>query len=103
MKKLLPVMFALGSAAFAGTASWTGWISDESCGAGNANATKESRECAERCIKNGAPPVFVVDKDQKVLKLSGKVDATKHLAYKVKVTGELKGDTIAVTKIEKAE
>jgi hypothetical protein len=102
MKKLLPFLFAIGSA-FAGTGSWTGWISDESCGAGNANGTQESRECAARCIKNGSAAVFVADKDQKVFKLTGKVDPTQHLAYKVKITGEMKGDSIAVAKIEKAQ
>lgn len=101
MKFALPLFFALAASAATGT--YTGWISDSQCGAGNANATAESRDCAERCLKNGAEPVLVTDKDQKVLKLAGKQNAAAHLKYKVKVTGELKGDTLTVTKIEKAE
>lgn len=80
----------------------TGWISDESCGAANAKGNAESRECAKNCLKNGATPVFVSDAGQKVYKLAGK-DVKTHLDYKVKVTGEIKGDTLTVREIEKAE
>lgn len=81
----------------------TGWISDASCGAGNATAEKASRECAERCIKSGAAPVFVSDADQKVYKIAGNVKVVEHLQHKVQVTGDVKGDTITIKEIKKAD
>lgn len=91
----------LATAASAGTL--TGWISDSNCGAGNASAAKESRECAERCLKSGASPVFVADSDGKVYKMAGKVKPDGHLQHKVQVTGDVKGDTITVTEIKRAD
>ena len=78
-----------------------GWISDASCGASNANGEAASRDCAKRCINGGAAAVFVSEADQKVYKLEGG-DAKKHVDYKVKVTGDVKGDTIKVSEIKKA-
>ena len=80
----------------------TGWISDASCGASNASAEKASRECAERCIKSGAPAVFVSDADQKVYKIAGNVKVADHLQHKVQIDGDVKGDTITVKEIKKA-
>jgi hypothetical protein len=45
--------------------------------------------------------VFVSEKDQKVYKLNGKVDAKKHMDYKVQVNGDVQGDTIKVSEIKK--
>ena len=84
-------------------ATMTGWISDASCGAGNASAKAESRECAKNCLKNGAEPVFVSDGDNKVYKIAGDKDVKKHLDYKVKITGEVKGDTITIGNFRKAD
>ena len=90
------------AASIASAGSLVGWISDASCGASNASGSAESRECANRCIKSGAAPVFVNEADQKVYKLTGKGVAKQHLDHKVKIKGEVKGDTITVTEIEKA-
>lgn len=84
------------------TATMTGWISDSSCGAANGKGGAEARECAKSCIKGGADPVFVSDKDQKVYKLSGK-DVKAHLDYKVKVTGDVKNGMLNVQDIRKAD
>ena len=45
--------------------TWNGWISDSKCGAKGANAAHEA--CAKKCVGGGAAPVFVSDKDQKVI------------------------------------
>lgn len=82
---------------------FTGWISDSSCGAANASAEAASRDCAERCIKGGAAAVLVTDGDGKVLKLAGKADINAHLRHKVKITGEVKGETLTVKSIAKAD
>jgi len=93
-------MILAAAPVFAG--EFTGWISDSSCGASNASAEAANRDCAERCLKNGSSPVLVTDGDGKVLKLSGKVDVNPHMRYKVKVTGDLKGETLTVASIAKA-
>jgi hypothetical protein len=82
---------------------YKGWFSDESCGAGNASSDKDRRECAERCIKNGAQPVFVTEGDGKIFKVAGNVKALDHIMNKVKVSGTLKGDTLTITKVEKTD
>ncbi len=88
--------------ALASGASMVGYISDSQCGASNGKGTKEARDCTKDCIKNGASPVFVSEKDGKVYKLAGK-DVKSHLDYKVKVTGDVKGDTLTVAEIQKAD
>jgi hypothetical protein len=104
MRKIVISLFSgLVLAAGASAATMKGWISDSSCGASNATGKAESRECAERCIKSGAEPVFVSDADQKVYKLAGASKVMDHLKHKVEVSGTVKGDTITVTEIKKAD
>jgi hypothetical protein len=92
---LLAVMFAtLSLATVADTKSmtWTGWISDSSCGAKGANAAHKA--CAQTCLKEkGASFVFVNDSDKKVIAIHNQ-DAVKtdDLGMKVKVTGHLMDD-----------
>ena len=92
-----------GASLLAGPSTMTGWISDASCGAGNASSKAESRECAERCIKDGAAAVFVSEADQKVYKISDKSKVLAHIKHKVKVSGDVKGDTLSVTDIKTAD
>jgi len=46
--------------------------------------------------------VFVSEADNKVYKLDGNVDPKKHMDYKVKISGDVKGDTIKISEIKKA-
>lgn len=46
--------------------------------------------------------MFVSEADKKVYKLSGSAEAKKHLDYKVRIDGEVQGDTIKVKEIKKA-
>lgn len=96
---LITAFAALAIAAAAPAAEFKGWISDASCGAGNAGSNQAARECAERCIKGGAAPVFVTEKEQNVYKLNNADLAKQHLKGKVQVSGELKGDTLHIAKI----
>jgi hypothetical protein len=98
MKISLVTLFAAAALA-AGAAEYKGWISDSTCGAGNASSNKSARECAERCIKEGASPVFVTEKEQTVYKVSNADLARKHIQGKVQISGEVKGDTIHIAKI----
>jgi len=101
MTKLHLSVFALAASLVTGAAAadFKGWISDSTCGAGNAGSGKAERECADRCIKNGAAPVFVTEKENKVYQVSDAELAKKHVDGKVMISGELKGDKIIIAKI----
>lgn len=80
-------------------ASWTGWITDEHCGAKGNNAGHKG--CALKCAKeHGAALVFYNNADQKLYKLDKQDIAKEHLGGEVVVTGEAEGDSIKVTSIE---
>lgn len=78
----------------------TGWITDEWCGAKNANA--DGATCARHCAKGGAQ--LVLFSDGKLYKLSDQKVALEHVGHKVEVSGKLQGeDSIDVQKIEEAK
>ena len=74
------------------TATWTGWISDDHCGAKGMSA--DHKACATTCIKNGSKYVFVNSADKKVLAIKNQdaVNGDKNLGQEVKVTGQLLDD-----------
>lgn len=77
-------MTAMG---FAKDKSWDGWISDSKCGAKGANASHEA--CAKKCIAAGEKPVFVSDKDQKVIAVDNPDALQEHIGHHVQVTGDM--------------
>lgn len=108
MKKMTAVLltllalmaFALPLAA--GTkGTWTGWITDDSCGAKGANA--EHKSCSEKCLAKGAKLVFYNTEDKKLYTLDKQDVAKEHLGHEVKVTGEAEGNAIKVESIEMAK
>ena len=99
MKKMLFLSTAFALSSFAG--EWVGFISDASCGAGNAKPTAEAKECAQRCVKSGAAPVFVTG-DGKVLTISDPKKVMDFVGDKVKVKGVLSKDKLTVETIAKA-
>jgi hypothetical protein len=86
--------------------SWTGTISDSNCGAKHAagaehgNGKMSDAECVNGCVKKGAKYVFVAD--GRVYNIDNQDFATlpDHAGQAVKLTGEMSGDTIRVSKIE---
>ena len=58
MRKLITTAILLFSlfAVSAVADDFTGWISDSKCGAKGASA--EHKDCAAKCVKGGAAPVF---------------------------------------------
>jgi tRNA isopentenyl-2-thiomethyl-A-37 hydroxylase MiaE len=106
MKKLI-VLFALLTltvAALAGAAgtkgTWTGWVTDEHCGAKGANA--DHKACAEKCAGNGSKLVFYNNADKKIYSLDKQDVAKANLGHEVKVSGELDGKNIKVDSITEA-
>ena len=100
MKRTALVVFLMFMAATAlHAASWTGWITDEHCGAKGNNA--EHKSCAMKCAKDhGAALVFYNNADKKIYKLDKQDVAKAHLGTEVVVTGEAEGDSIKVASIE---
>ena len=90
--------------------TWSGDISDSRCGAmheedadaagGGKQGVPPERECTLACIKGGSKFVFVVDGT--VYQIVNQKDPAleTHAGHTVKLTGELKGNTITVSKIE---
>jgi hypothetical protein len=92
---LAAVLFAtisLATIADEKTASWTGWISDDHCGAKGMSADHKS--CNATCIKNGSKYVFVNSADKKVIAIHNQdaVSGDKNVGQEVKVTGHLMDD-----------
>jgi hypothetical protein len=103
MKKLLPILACvalLSAMAFASSATMTGYIVDEKCGAKGAHAGAEA--CAKKCAEAGEKMVFVSDKDKNVLKLDNP-DVTKgHEGHHVNVTGSVKDGVLHIDNLTMA-
>jgi len=85
--------------------TWSGNISDSACGkkheeAAEGNGVMPDRECTQACVRGGSKYVLVVD--GKALQIANQdfKDLAAHAGHAVKVTGELTGAAIKVTKIE---
>lgn len=83
-----------------GEQSWTGWITDERCGAANANA--DGKSCALSCYKGGARLVLYVEGDDRLYHLDRQEEASRHVGHQVRVTGREKDGRIKVIRIEKS-
>ena len=85
--------------------TWTGKISDSMCGATHDTAAEHGkkmsdRDCTLACVKeHNAKYVFV--SSGKVYNVGNQDFAAlqEHAGHTVKLTGEMKGDTITVSKI----
>ena len=106
---LLLIVTLLTAAAPAGAdQTWTGKIADSACGAKHEEAIENEgvmadRECTQACVRGGSKYILVVD--GKVLKIANQdnKDLATHAGHAVKVTGEMKGDSITVSTIEMAK
>lgn len=83
--------------------TWTGQISDGHCGATHKTMDGKKvsdRECTQICVKGGEKYVFVTG--GKVYQIADQKDTAlaTHAGHTVLLTGEMKGDTITVAKIE---
>ncbi len=111
MKKGLMLLAALlftAAPALAADKTWNGRITDSMCGAKH-KAVEEHKEgkkmtesdCVKACVEgHGGKYAFV--SDNKVYKIQNQdFEGLKtHAGHSVALTGEMKGDTITVSKIE---
>ncbi len=92
--------------AFAAPQTWTGTISDSMCGAkhmdGEHGMKVSDKECTEMCVKKGAKYVFISDGKVLAIANQGFKGLAQQVGAVVKLTGELEGDTVTVSKLEKA-
>ena len=109
MKKYVTLMAAsmLMTAAplFAAEKTWNGTISDSMCGAKHASAaehgTKEGdADCTKACVEKGAKYVFVANGKVYEIENQDFTSLKDNAGHKVALTGEMKGDSITVSKIE---
>jgi len=90
-----------GSGVVAAEQTLTGVVSDSRCGAKHGMANMSDRDCTQMCTARGAPYVLV--SDGKIYKLTNRAaDLKTHAGHTVNLTGDVKGDTIRVAKIEMA-
>jgi hypothetical protein len=99
------LLVAAPMAPFAAEQTWSGKIADSACGAKHEEAAENQgvmadRECTEACVRGGSKYVLVVD--GKVFQIANQdnKDLATHAGHAVKMTGELKGNAITVSKIE---
>ena len=85
--------------------TWTGKISDSNCGATHKTAAEHGgkamtdRECTQACIKGGAKYVFVSDGNVYKIENQAFAGLPLHAGHAVTLRGDMKGDTITVSKI----
>jgi hypothetical protein len=96
------------AAAFGAEQTWTGQISDSACNKKHEEAAEgqgkmPDRDCTLACVRGGSLFVFV--SDGKVYQIANQKsgDVATHAGHTVKLTGELKGDAITVSKVEMAQ
>src|SRR5712671_5321949 len=96
-KGMVLCVLVLGLSSIAPAADFLGYVIDESCA--SKPAMKGNEACARKCIKNGSPAVLLAA-DAKVYKLDDQTKAGEHAGHKVKITGDLTGDTIKIESIK---
>ena len=97
--KVASAIFALISIGSPGAVAgeFSGYIVDEACAA--RPAMKGNEACARKCMKGGSPAVLLTG-EAKVYKLDDQAKVAEHAGHKVKISGELSGDTIKVENIK---
>ena len=73
--------------------TWTGWISDEKCGA------KVDAACAKKCVDGGMKAVFVNDKDKTVYPIANQDAVKAHAGHHVTVKGTMDNNTLTVASV----
>ena len=107
MKRLLTAALMVvvsASGVFAANQTWAGKISDSMCGLSHKAMMEHDkaltdRTCTEACVKAGAKYVFA--SNGKVYMIENQSDPllATHAGHTVRLTGDMKGDTITVSKI----
>lgn len=109
MKKLVllaaAVLFATAPALTAAGKTWNGVLSDSKCAGKHAKAEHGSQatsdhECANKCVAGGAKHVFVSGGKTYQIANQDFAGLNDHAGHHVALSGEMKGDSITVSKID---
>src|SRR4029078_777352 len=97
-------LLVLGISPRAAEQTWSGQISDSLCGAKHEEAAEgqgkmPDRDCTLACVRGGSKFALVVDDKMFQIADEDFEDLKTHAGHQVTVTGELKGQTITVSKI----
>ena len=97
MKKylMLVALFFATTLFAAEKGTWTGYISDDHCGAKGAG----HEACAKQCVKDGHIPIFVVG--DKIYKIKDTKKVSKFIGEKVTITGTITDDVVDIEKVKK--
>jgi hypothetical protein len=98
------ILFA-AAPALAADKSWSGTISDAKCNGKHAKAEHGAQQdsdhdCVTKCVAGGSKYVFVSGGKTYQIANQDFADLKDHGGHKVKLSGEMKGDSITVSKIE---
>jgi hypothetical protein len=99
------ILFATAPALMAADKTWTGVLSDSKCNGKHAKAEHGSQQdsdhdCATKCVAGGAKHVFVAGGKTYQIANQDFAGLKDHEGHKIALTGEMKGDSITVSKIE---
>ena len=84
--------------------AWSGVITDSMCRADHGGGEVDPKECTQKCVKNGEQYVLAVDQGQKIIPIANQDFGAlfENAGDTVKVTGELNGGAIVISKIERS-
>ena len=99
------ILFAAAPLASAADKTWDGVISDAKCNGKHAKAehgsqTDSDHDCVTKCVSGGGKYVFVSGGKTYQIANQDFAGLKDHEGHSVALTGEMKGDSITVSKIE---
>jgi hypothetical protein len=98
MKTFIAVtVLTLGLAMSGKAAEFKGFVEDSHCA--QKPAMKDNAECAQKCIKGGAPAVLVTENGT-VYKIANQDKIVSFAGKNVTVKGSVAGDTITVKSVK---
>jgi hypothetical protein len=110
MKKFAMLAAALmftAAPALAADKTWTGTIGDSKCGVKHSKAehgsqTDSDHDCVNKCAQGGNKYVFVAGGKTYQIANQDYAGLKDHAGHRVALSGEMKGDSITVSKIDMA-
>jgi hypothetical protein len=104
---ILAIGFGIGLSALSlgGQQSWNGEIGDNHCNLehepiAEGDPVLPSPECVKLCVKSGYKYIFILEDKAFTISNQDNADLAKFAGHEVKVTGEMKGDVLTISKIE---